>query len=276
MATDDKNTTPPVGAGPVSPAATPTTQGVTKPGQGAVPPTPITPAAAANPPAGAVPAGAAPEAALSPADPKATPPGDATATETQKPQPVKTALAETQPSVANKAPAGSTDNPFRVRRRALEEQLKSQENDKSRHAAHSRATTQAMLAELKDNEARHGHSGLSPLTPRGNLLQAGAIQAQFPADHLRWVNETIPGRAALLTSLGYERVPGSIVGGDTVLWKIPREKWASGEATKQAETDRMLRKATSRNRDETVHELQAFFDKHGVNVDVDRIVSRGD
>lgn len=179
-----------------------------------------------------------------------------------------------KPSVATNAPAVATNNPFRVRRKQLEAQLKQQEQDKSRHAAHAKATTAAMLAELKDQEARFGQSGLSPLTPRGNLLVAGEIAAQYPDDHLRWVNETIPGRAALLQSMGYERVPGQVKGGDTVLWKIPREKWASGEVAKNVQTEKMLRKATSQNRDDTVQELQTFFDQHGVNIDVDKFFSR--
>jgi len=131
-----------------------------------------------------------------------------------------------------------------------------------------------MLQELKDAEARFGSSGLSPLTPRANLLVADAVQAEFPDDHLRWVNETIPGRPEYLQSIGYERVPGARRGGDMVLWKIPRSKWAEGVAARDAQTEKMLRKATTSSREENVAELQSFFDRHGVNVDVEKIVPR--
>lgn len=207
-------------------------------------------------------------------EPTGTPPATAQPTKT----PTATAgAASPKPEsagVAQKAPAVQTDNPFRVRRKQLEQQLQQQEQDKSRHAAHARATTAAMLAELKDQEARFGHSGLSPLTPRGNLLLAGAIAAEYPDDHLRWVNETVPGRSELLKSMGYEPVPGQRRGGDLVLYKIPREKWASGEAAKQAQTDRMLKKATSQSRDDMVQEFQQFLDQHNVNLDADKMISR--
>lgn len=179
-----------------------------------------------------------------------------------------------KPSIANSAPSTPSQNPFTVRRRQLEQQLKAQDQDKSRNGAHARATTSAMLAELKDSEARFGQSGLSPLTPRGNLLLAGDIQAQYPDDHLRWVNESAPGRAELLKSMGYEPIPGQRRGGDLVLYKIPREKWASGEAAKQAQTDRTLRRATEGNRDEMVQELQRFLDQHQVNLDANKMISR--
>lgn len=205
-----------------------------------------------------------PQAPPATAQPTSTPAATAGA---QSPEPNKA-------GVANKAPAVQTDNPFRVRRKQLEEQLKQQDQDKSRNAAHARATTQAMLAELKDQEARFGHSGLSPLTPRGNLLQAGAIQAQYPDDHLRWVNESAPGRAELLKSMGYEPVPGQRRGGDLVLYKIPRDKWASGEAAKQIETDKQIRRATETSRDDMVQEFQRFLDEHHVNLDANKMISR--
>lgn len=178
------------------------------------------------------------------------------------------------PTVATAAPAVRTENPFRVRRKQLEEQLKQQELDKSRHAAHAKSTTQAMLSELKDQEARFGQSGLSPLTPRGNLLLAGSIAAEYPDDHLRWVNESVPGRGELLRSMGYEPIPGQRRGGDLVLYKIPREKWASGEVAKQEQTDRTLRRATTQSRDDMVQEFQSFLDKHQINIDADKMISR--
>lgn len=212
-----------------------------------------------------------PKAPPATAQPTATPAATAGAA---SPAPNLAGVPAAQQKVATQAPATKSDNPFTVRRRQLEQQLKQQDQDKSRHAAHARATTQAMLAELKDSEARFGQSGLSPLTPRGNLLQAGAIQAEYPDDHLRWVNETVPGRAELLKSIGYEPVPGQRRGGDLVLYKIPREKWASGEAAKQIETDKQIRKATTSSRDDMVQEFQRFLDQHQVNLDADKMISR--
>lgn len=179
---------------------------------------------------------------------------------------------EATQSVAKDAPAVSTDTPIRKRRRALEAELKNLQENKSRANQKARAVTATMLAELKDIEARQ-HGGLNELTPVGNLLALdAAMHEQYPDDHLRWINETIPGRAALLKSLGYERVPDQVAGGDTVLWKIPRNKYAERAVTKQVQTDRNLAKATGQSRDEVVHELQTFFDKHGINVDANKYI----
>jgi len=177
-------------------------------------------------------------------------------------------------SVANKAPAVPSSNPFVIRRRELERQLRAQSDVNSRQNARARATTQAMLAELKDAEAKYGESGLDPLTPRGNLLQAGEIQAQYPDHHLRWVNEAKEGRTELLESMGYTRVPGGKRGGSLALWMIPREAWARGAVVKQEQTDRTLRRATTQSRDDMVQELQKVFDKMGANIDADKVISR--
>jgi hypothetical protein len=188
----------------------------------------------------------------------------------------KTETTLDQKDVGTKAPAVSTDSPIRKRRRALEAELKSMQEDNSRRSQHARATTAAMLAELKDIEAKQGHSGLNELTPVGNLLVVdGAVHEQYPDDHLRWVNETIPGRAAYLKSIGYERVPDQIAGGDTVLWKVPREHWAGRAQGKIDRTDRDLRRATSASKEEQSSRLQEFFDKHGVDVDVRRMILGG-
>lgn len=169
------------------------------------------------------------------------------------------------------APAVHT-GPITKKIKDLEESLKQLDDARSVANARARATTRAQLAELKDIEARQ-KGGLNELTPVGNLLSVdAAIHEQYPDDHLRWVNETMPGRAALLTAKGYTRVPGQIAGGDNVLWKIPRNKWAEGVSTKQAMTDAQLRKAGNQNRDDVVQELQTFFDKHGVKIDANDLV----
>lgn len=168
------------------------------------------------------------------------------------------------------------ESPIKKRRKELEEELKGYQEEGTRQSQRARAITATMLAELKDLEARQGKSGFHELTPIGNLLVVdGSVLEQYPDDHLRWVNETVPGRPAFLKSIGYERVPGQIAGGDTVLWKVPREHWAKRTVTKVEKTDADLRKATSANREEQASRLQEYFEKQGVEVDVRRLLIGG-
>jgi hypothetical protein len=265
---DEPKVNPPAAPAPPTTGATPSLQGVTKPGQGTVPQTPGTGPAAPVPPQNI---GAANIAAVSPRPEPAPKAGDASLVNKNTSN-----AAGTEQNTARTAPAVSTDTPFRRRRRQLEQELKNLDDNRSHRNSIARSTVAAQLAELKDIEARQqGRNGLNDLTPAGNLLMVdGSIHEQYPDDHLRWVNETIQGRAAMLQSKGYERVPGQVAGGDMVLWKVPREQWARTFAVKQEQTERGLRKATSGSRDDQVQELQKFFDQHGVNLDANKIVLR--
>ena len=256
---------PPVAAAPKSGAATPSLQGVTKPVQGNVPQTPGTGSTAPQN------IGLANIAKVSPANDPVSP-GDATLTNSSE-----TGAQGSEQGLAKTGPAISTDSPFRKRIRALEAELKGASDSRSQRDSLARATVAAQLAELKDIEARQGNSGLNDLTPVGNLLMvSGSIHEQYPDDHLRWVNETIPGRAAMLQTKCYTRVEGQIQGGDTVLWRIPRAKWARNFATKQEQTERGLRKATSGSRDDQVQELQKLFDREGLKIDANKLLLRED
>jgi hypothetical protein len=152
----------------------------------------------------------------------------------------------------------------------MESELKGISDQKSRSAAAARATIASQLAELRDLEAKR-EAGANIRTPRGNLLMAGAVQEQYPDDHLRWVNTAIEGRVDLLTALGYEPVSDAPTRGSMRLYKIPREQWAKGEIAKSSETERGLRVATGANRDDMLQELQRHFDKEGVKVDVQEV-----
>jgi hypothetical protein len=185
-------------------------------------------------------------------------------------------VAEQQESVATKAPAVSTDSPIRVKRRELEAQLKQQDADTTTKNQRARSTTKAMIDELRRIEDGLGHSRLHEMTPVGNLLQIpDEMYEKYPDHSFRFVNETIPGRAKFLQSNGYTRVEGEVHGGDLVLWMVPRQRHAERTAIKNELTDRNLKLATSGSQAEQTSKLQEFFDKHGVDVDVRRLILGG-
>lgn len=243
---DSAPVTPPIAPAPKTGAGTPSMQGVTKPEQGEVP-----------------------------ATGQGTPPGVVTL-EHKDDQTIKATnehAIRTGPTIVT----SKTDSPFKVKQRSLEVELKALSDNRTRQAVEHRATINMQLEELRTIEAQR-FSGANPRTPRGNLLRADQAQQEHPDLHLRYVNESIQGRADLLQSIGWQRLGGQ--GGDTVLWGIPREKWAEGERLKRADTERGLRKATSGSKDSNIEELQRHFDKEGVNVDVREVFgnarSRGD
>ena len=200
-----------------------------------------------------------------PAAPKPAAPAPKPAT------PADIGASNVQATAPTGAPAVQTGT-FTQKRKDLEAQLKQLDDNKSTQNQRARAMVRAQLNELRDMEVRS--KGFHELTPIGNMLavDASVLEAN-PDHHLRWVNETIPGRAALLRAKGYERVEDQTPGGDMVLWRIPREKWAEGVATKEAQTSAQLKKASG-NRDDLVQELQTFFDKHNVKVDANDLVLR--
>jgi hypothetical protein len=257
---DNKPTTnPPVAPAPKSEAATPSMQGVTKPGQGAVPETPGTGSQVVGP-AGAQPLDAG---RGQPSVVEAVKAGEIPATLTSKDDTTTKAQGTQSVRTGPAIQTSKTESPYKVRARALEAELKGLSDSQTRAGVERRAIIRSQLDELAAIEGRR-YGGANIRTPRGNLLHAGAVQEANPDLHLRYVNESIPGRADMLQSMGYQRL--GTPGGDTVLWGIPREQWAKNEIGKRQETERGLRRATTGAREAALEEIQKDFDARGINV----------
>jgi hypothetical protein len=153
----------------------------------------------------------------------------------------------------------------------------SDEKPQAKTTAEKIADMKAFEQNLAQQERTTGSSGLIPLAPKQQLLDARQIEKDNPDKRFRWVNVHNSERAQLRQAQGYERVPVAEGGrqvGNLALFAVPRQKYDERVAQlEKTNKERLTAHQTEVERiaDGVAKELR---DRHGIKVDAERIMIR--
>jgi len=142
--------------------------------------------------------------------------------------------------------------------------------------AHDRkAELDNMITKADRLERTTGSSGLVPLTPKADILNASDVQENHPDKHLRFVNVSDDQKVQMRQSQGYERLPSADGGkqvGHLALFAQDREIHEKRvEAIKQQNKARLdaHRTEVEQVAEAVARELQ---DRHGIQIDAKRLM----
>lgn len=154
---------------------------------------------------------------------------------------------------------------------AAMEKVEKEERDEAKAAFEAEEQRLAAL------ERTTGPSGAVPLTPKAQLLSIGDLAEKNPDKHYRFVNVGNSEKAELRQASGYERVPAADGGkqvGNMALFAIPREEYDRRTAELQRVNKERLSVARSDMERAAEGIARELRDRHGINVDAERILIR--